>query len=135
MYVYAYVKYPKYLKYIQRPHFVHHCHIDINSFLPKIEELRYTAKSRKEVSIQVSEPKPHNFVLELDIQMDNSNMLFYDRIINGGMVACQIRNGLSYGIKSNIPHEIKSIFFELLSPTKNPITMAVMYRPTYHVKN
>ena len=67
--------------------------------------------------------------------MDNFDFLFYDRIITGGMVACQIRNGLSYGIKSNIPHEIKSIFFELLSPTKNPITMDVMYRPTYHVKN
>lgn len=48
-------------------------------------------------------------MLELDIQMDNSDLLFYDRIINGGMVACQIRNGLSYGIKSNIPHE-KHIF-------------------------
>ena len=49
---------------------LHFIHLNINSFLPKIEELPITAKSTNAAIIGISESKLDESVLEPEIQID-----------------------------------------------------------------
>ena len=89
---------------------LHFIHRNVNSLLPKIEELRIIAKSTNDTIIGVSESKLDESVLETEIQIDNYKIFRHDRNRLGGGVACYIRNDLSY--ISVFPREIESVFFE-----------------------
>ena len=67
---------------------LHFIHLNINSFLPKIEELPITAKSTNAAIIGISESKLDESVLEPEIQMDDYKILRCDRNRHGGGVAC-----------------------------------------------
>ena len=54
---------------------LHFIHLNINSFLPKIEELPITAKSTNAAIIGISESKLDESVLEPEIQIDNYKIL------------------------------------------------------------
>ena len=75
--------------------FLHFIHLNINSVLPKIQELRIIAKSTNAAIIGISESKLDEFVLEPEIEIDDYKILVCDRNRHGGGVACYIRNGLS----------------------------------------
>ena len=107
---------------------LHFIHPNINSLLPKIEELRIIAKPINAVIIGNSESKLDESVLEPEIQTDDYNILWCHRSRHGG-VACYIRNDLSYHIISVFPREIESVFFEILLPISKPITVGTIYRP------
>ena len=66
---------------------LHFIHLNINSLLPKIEELRIIAKSANAVIIGISESKLDESVLEPEIQIDNYKILRCDRSRQGGGVA------------------------------------------------
>ena len=77
---------------------LHFIHLNINSLLPKIEELRIIGKSTNAAIIGISETKLDESVLEPEIQIDDYKILRCDRNRHGGGVACYIRNDLSYNI-------------------------------------
>ena len=80
-----------------------HCiHLNINSLLPKIEELPFIAKSTNAAIIGICESKLDASVLEQEIKIDNYKILRCDRNRHGRGVACYIRNDLSYNILSVI---------------------------------
>ena len=58
---------------------LHFIHLNINSLLPKIEELRITAKSTNAAIIGISESKLDESVLEPEIQIDDYKILRCDR--------------------------------------------------------
>ena len=64
--------------------------------LPKIEELRFIAKSTIAAFIGICESKLDASVLEQEINIDNYKILHCDRNRQGGGVARCIRNDLSY---------------------------------------
>ena len=107
---------------------LHFIHLNINSLLPKIEELRITAKSTNAAIIGISESKLDESVLEPEIQIDDYKILRCDRNRHGGGVACYIRNDLSYNIISIFQSENESVFFEILLPNSKPITVGTIYR-------
>ena len=84
--------------------------------LPKIEELRFIAKSTSAAVIGICEFKLDTSVLEQEISIDNYKILRRDRNRQGGGVACYIKNYLSYNILSVFPCEIENMFFEILLP-------------------
>ena len=108
---------------------LHFIHLNINSLLTKIEELRITAKSTNAAIIGISESKLDESVLEPEIQIDDYKILRCDRNRHGGGVACYIRNDLSYNIISIFQSENESVFFEILLPNSKPITVGTIYRP------
>ena len=108
---------------------LHFTHLNINSLLPKIEELRIIAKSSNAAIIDISESKLDESVLEPEIEIDDYKILRFDRNRQGGGVACYIRNDLSYNIMSVFPSEIKSVFFEIFLPNSKPGTVGTIYRP------
>ena len=108
---------------------LHFIHLNINSLLPKIEELRFIAKSTNAAVIGICESKLDASVLEQEINIDNYKILRCDRNRHGGGVACYIGNDLSYNILSVFPCEIENIFFEILLPNSKPVIVGTIYRP------
>ena len=108
---------------------LHFIHLNINSLLPKIEELRIIAKSTNAASIGISESKLDESVLEPEIQIDDYEILRCDRNRHGGGVACYVRNDLIYNILFVFPREIENAFFEILLPNSKPITVGKIYLP------
>ena len=108
---------------------LHFIHLNVNSLLPKIEELRNIAKLSNAAVIGISESKLDDSVLSSEIHIDNYNTLRCDQNRQGGGVVCYIRNDLSYDVKSFFRPEIENIFFELLLPNTKPIVVGIIYRP------
>ena len=107
---------------------LHFIHLNINSLLPKIEELWIIAKSTNTAIIGISESKLDEPVLEPEIQIHDYKILRCDRNVHGGGVACYIRTYLSYNILSVFSREIESVFFEILLLNFEPITVGTIYR-------
>ena len=75
-------------------------HLNVNSLLPKIDELRNIAKLSNAAVIGISESKLDDSVLSSEIHIDNYNTFRCDRNRHGGGVVCYIRNDLSFDVKS-----------------------------------
>ena len=108
---------------------LHFIHLNINSFLSKIEELHLIAKSTNAAVIGISESKLDASVIAQEINIDNYKILRCDRNRHGGGVACYMRNDLSYNIRNDLsynilsvfPCKIENIFFEILLPNSKPM--------------
>ena len=67
--------------------------------------------------IGISESKLDNSILNLEIEIDGSNFLRFDRSKHGVWIACYVRNGLSFNKRNYFIHDIKeTIFIEILLP-------------------
>ena len=65
-------------------------HVDINSLLPKIDELKSIAASIKAAVIGISESKLDSSITGNEIKIDGYHVLRKDRNRKGGGVACYI---------------------------------------------
>ena len=108
---------------------LHLLHLNVNSLLPIIDELRYIAKLSNAAMIEITESKLDDCILDSEIQTDNYQILRCDKNRKGGGVACYVSNNLSYIKKDFFPEEIENIFFEILLPKTKPITVGIIYRP------
>ena len=108
---------------------MHFTHININSILPKIDELRLIASEIKCVAISISETKLDETIQDEEINIQGYNLIRNDRNRNGGGVACYIRNDIHFNIREEFIDEMESIFFDILLPKSKPILVGVLYRP------
>ena len=60
----------------------------------------------------ISESKLDDSVPTSEIQIDEYDLLRYDRNRHGGGVACYIRNDLSYNVKSYFSKDTENIFLK-----------------------
>ena len=93
---------------------IHLIDLNVNSPLPKIDEIRYIAERTKPAVIGITEPKLDESFFQSEFQIDNYDLLGCDRNRNGGGVACYIRSNISYVRKEFLPNIIENIFFEIL---------------------
>ena len=114
---------------------LHLIHLNINSLLPKIDELRDIAKRTKAAVIGISESKLDSTVLDPEIYIDNYEILRFDRNRYGGGVACYIRSDISHKLNSFLPNEIENITFDISMPHTKPITVGILYRPPNQSKS
>ena len=91
---------------------LHFIHLNINSLLTKIEELRIIAKPTNAAIIGISESKLDESVLEPEIQIHDYKILCCDRNRHRGGVACYIRNDLNYNILSVFHVRLKALSFK-----------------------
>ena len=75
---------------------LHFVHININSLLPRIDELQYIAKVSEAAVIGISESKLDYLVRSSEMKIENYDLICSDRNIHGGGVLCFIGNDLSY---------------------------------------
>ena len=73
---------------------MHFTHLNINSVLPKIDELRLIASETNCAVISISETKLDETVQDEEISVQGYNLIQKDRCRNGGGVACYIKNDI-----------------------------------------
>ena len=83
---------------------MHFIHLNINSLLPKIDEIRYVAKLTNATVIGLSETKLDNTVLSSELEIEGYDLVRSDRSRRGGGVACFVKNSISYNRKPNFLH-------------------------------
>ena len=105
---------------------LHFLHININSLLPKIDELKCIANK---TIIGTTESKLDHTVLDLEINLPGYDILRCDRNRNGGGVACYIRKDLCFNTRALNCKEIENIIFDILLPKSKPITISIFCRP------
>ena len=106
---------------------IHLIHLNVNSLLPKIDEIRYIAQRTKAAVIGITESKFDESIFQSEIEIGNYDLLQCDRNRDGGGVACYIRSDISYVQKNFFPNVVENIFFEILLPKTAPITVGIMY--------
>ena len=99
----------------------HFLHINVNSLLLKIDELRGIISRTKPEILGITESKRDSFVSDQEVNISGYSILRSDRNRNGGGVACYIRNVFS--------NTIEHLFFDLLIPKVKPISIGIFYRP------
>ena len=75
---------------------LHVLHININSLLPKIDELKCIVNKNKTVIITTTESKLDHTVPELEVNLPGYDILRCHRNRNGGGFACYIRKDLCF---------------------------------------
>ena len=107
---------------------LHFIHLNINSLLPKIDELRHIAKTSKASVIGITETKLDESVLNNEVSIEGYDILRLDRNRHGGGVACYIRNDISFNQLNIFSNEVENIFFDILLPNLHSITVGIFYR-------
>ena len=108
---------------------LHFIHLNINSLLPKIDELRHIARTSKVSVIGITETKLDESVLNNEINIEGYDILRLDRNRHGGGVACYIRNDISFTQLNIFSNDIENIIFDILLPNSHSITVGIFYRP------
>ena len=80
---------------------LHFVHLNINSLLPKIDEIRLLALNSKPHLISLSETKLDSTILDEEIDVYGYSMIRSDRSRNGGGVACYVKNDISFNRKDS----------------------------------
>ena len=108
---------------------LHLLHLNINSLLPKIDELRSIAKYSDASVIGITESKLDSSICDSEISIDGYDIIRNDRNRKGGGVTCYIKNTLCFNQKFIFQNDIENIIVDLIFPNTKPITIGIFYRP------
>ena len=73
---------------------IHLTHLNLDTLLPKIDDIRYIVKRTNGTVIGISKPKLYETVLQSEIQISSYELLKCDRNRNGRGIACCIRSDI-----------------------------------------
>ena len=108
---------------------LHFFHVNINSILPKIEELRHIARLTKISVIGISESKIDSSVNDEEISIPGFEIIRKDRNRHGGGVLAYVSNDLSYNLREDLFSNNEMIFIDIYLPHSRPILIGIAYRP------
>ena len=107
----------------------HFLHINVNSLLLKIDELRDIISRTKPAILGITESKLDSSVSDQEVNISGYSILRSDRNRNGGGVACYIRADLCFNRRNVFSNTIEHVFFDLLISKVKPISIGIFYRP------
>ena len=108
---------------------LHLLHINVNSLLSKIDELRDIVSKTKPAILGITESKLDITVNNQEINISGYNILRSDRNRNGGGVACYVRSDLCFNRKNIFSNSLEHVFFDILITKVKPISIGIFYRP------
>ena len=108
---------------------MHLIRLNVNSLLPKIDEICYVTKLTNATFIELSETKLDNTVLSSELEIEGYGLVRSDRSHRGGGVACFVKNSISYNWKRNFCINTESIFIEIFLPKSKLVLIGILYRP------
>ena len=108
---------------------LHFVHININSLLPKIDELQYLTKLSNASIVGIGETKLDDSISSSEIEIEGYDLLRLDQSRRGSGVACYIKKSLAYSYKEKFCIKTESIFFDIFLPKAKPILVGILYRP------
>ena len=73
---------------------MHFIHLNMNSILPKIDEIRYIVKPTNATVIGLSETKLDNTVFSSKPEIEGYDLTRSDQSRRGGVVACFVENSI-----------------------------------------
>ena len=97
------------------------CHLNVNSLLSKIGELRDTTNYIKPVMLGITESKLDCSVTNTEVNINGHRINRNDRNRNGGGVACYTRRDLCFNMRNIFSSSIEHAFFEILIPKVKPL--------------
>ena len=106
---------------------MHILHLNINSLLPKINEIRFIAKQSNTSIIGICESELDSSILNSELDIDEYDLIRLDCSKRGGGVACYL-GFLSYNHKTSFCRNIESILIDIFLPKSKPILLGVLYR-------
>ena len=106
---------------------LHFIHININSLLPKIDEIRHMTKITNAATVGIGETKLGKSILSSEIDIEGFDLLRLDRSRRGG-VACYVKKSLAYNCRDNFCKNTESIFIDIFLPKTKPILIGILYR-------
>ena len=109
-------------------------HLNINSLLPKTDELREIVKISNPTVLGITETKLDNSIGDSKISTDGYCAIRRDGNRKGGVVISYFTNKICYNNKNFISNEIENIFIELLILKTKPITIWIIYKPPDQTK-
>ena len=96
-------------------------YLNINSILPKLDELSKITGNTKAAIIGITESKVGSSISDSEVEIPSHWILQWDRNRNGGGVACYIRQDLCFNLRSTAMGDIEEMFFDILLPKTKPI--------------
>ena len=108
---------------------LHFVHLNCNSLLSKIDEIRNFVLETCPHVICFSETKLDPTINDEEVIIDGYTILRHDRTRHGGGVACFINNSLNYNQRGDFSNDVENIFIDILLPKTKPILFGVVYRP------
>ena len=94
---------------------LHLCHLNVNSLLSKIDEIRDIANLTKPAVLGITESKLDSSVTNMEVNINGYSIIRNDRNRHGGGVACYIKNDSCFNTKKIFPNSIEHVFFEILN--------------------
>ena len=110
---------------------LHFLHININSLLSKIDELRDVVGHTKPTILGITESKLDSSVSDQEVNISGYSILRSDRNRYGGGVACCVRADLCFTRRNVFSNSIDNVFFDLHIPKLKPLSIGIFYRPSH----
>ena len=89
---------------------LHFCHLNVNSLLSKIDELKDITNYIKPAILGITESKLDSSVTNAEVNINGYSIIRNDRNRNGGGVACYIRSDLCFNIKNLFSNSVEHVF-------------------------
>ena len=96
--------------------------MNVNSLLPKIEEIRFIAKKSKATVIAITETKLDGTIFDAEFYIECYSIVRCDRDRKGGGVACYIKNDICFSTKNIFSKKI-GVFF--CTPTAKTCNLSI----------
>ena len=90
---------------------LHFCHLNINSLLSKIDELRDIINYIRPAILDITESKLDSSVMNAEVSIKGYSIIRNDRNRSGGGVACYIKSDLCVNMKIIFSNSIEHVFF------------------------
>jgi hypothetical protein len=100
----------------------HLLHLNVNSLLPKVDELRTIAKTTNAALIGITESKLDDSISDSEITIVGYDLLRKDRNRHGGGVACYVRQDICYNDRKPLSNDLEYILLDILVPESYIIT-------------
>ena len=104
-------------------------HLNINSILPKLDELKTIAGNTEAAIIGITESRVDSSISISNAEIPGYCILRCDRNRNGGGLAYFVRQDLCFNLRSTTMGDIEGMFLEILLPKTKPIFVGIIYRP------
>ena len=102
---------------------MHFIHININSLLPKSNEIHYIANITNAPIIGISETKLNETILSSESEVDGYDLVRLDWSKKSGGVSCYIKSSIAYSYKDSFCGNTESIFVDIFLPKSKPIPL------------
>ena len=104
-------------------------HININSLLPKIDEVRNILNSNKISVLGITESKLDDTINDSEVQVSGYDIIRKDRNRKGGGVALFIKQGIVANKVSILNNSLEYISVRIYEKNKHNINLCIVYRP------